>query len=127
MRSATIAIEPSALPLSPGRGTDSDEFLQRLHRHRLDAVAGRLGLDDHLLLGEGVDPFLGLGGGLAHNLQLQESGDDELARPLLAEFLADQLAQRVEDAGDILLSVPRPSERLSLPSPEFSLVLVSNE
>ena len=46
------------------------------------------------------------GGGLAHHLELQESGEDELAGALLAQLLGEERAQGGEDGGDLLLAQP---------------------
>ena len=48
--------------------------LQRLERLQLDDVAGRLGLEHRLLLGERVDAGAGRDGRLANDLDLQQSG-----------------------------------------------------
>ena len=90
---------PSGIPVS-------DHLLEAPSAAAPDDVAGGLGLDRHRLAGERVLPRPRLGGGLAHHLELQESGDDELTGALLAQLLGDQRAQGGEDGGDLLLAQP---------------------
>ncbi len=54
----------------------------------------------------GFFPGPASGGGLAHHLELQEAGDDELTGALLAQLLGYQSAQGGEDGGDLLLAQP---------------------
>ena len=56
---------------------------------------------------KGLIALLGLGRGLADDLQLEQAGDHEQAGALLAQLLADQLAHGAEDGGDVLLGQAR--------------------
>src|SRR5688572_11468121 len=59
----------------PWRG--SDHRLEILQRLNLDDVAGRLGLEHHLLAGEGIDALARLRGGLVNALDLHQAGHGE--------------------------------------------------
>ena len=74
------------------------QFLQPLQGGDLDDVLGGLGLDDHLLFGERVDPLVFFGRGLADDLDLQQARDGETARAVIAQVLADELGKFIEQA-----------------------------
>jgi len=59
--------------------TNGLEVLERLGDVGLDDLAGRLGLEDTGLLGEGVDALASLGGGLLLDDEASHAWDDELA------------------------------------------------
>ena len=89
----------------------SNQLLEALQRQRPDDVAGGLGLDRHRRTGERVLPRPRLGGGLAHHLELQESGDDELTGALLAQLLGDQRTRAEKTAATSSLPSPVVSAR----------------
>src|SRR6185437_6326675 len=74
--------------------------LQALQRHHADLFAGRLGLEHHLLAGEGVDSLAGLRRRLLYDLHLQQARHGEETVALQA--LLDHAIERVEDAADLL-------------------------
>ena len=76
--------------------------LQRLQGPDLDDLAGGLGLEHLLLLGEGIDPLVGRHGGLLDRHDLQQARQHEDARPFLADVLLGQIAQGVDDRRHLL-------------------------
>ena len=84
-----------------------NQVLQALQGRDLDDVLGGLGLDNHFFLGEGVDPLVFFRGGLADDLDLQQARDGETAWAVIAEILADQFGEFIEQAADLLLGQAR--------------------
>ena len=84
----------------------SDHLLEGLQRQRPDDVAGGLGLDRHWLPGERVRPRPRLGGRLAHHLELQEAGDDELTGAILGQLLGDSAPRAEKTAVTSFLPSP---------------------
>jgi uncharacterized tellurite resistance protein B-like protein len=86
-------------------------FLEVLQRRDAHFLAGRLGLEHHLLAGEGIDAFTRLGGGLLDDFHLQKTGQREQARALQA--LLDHSAEGFEHIRDLLLGEARVFGNLS--------------
>src|SRR5580700_3904412 len=113
------ALEPGAAIKKPGsapaglcfrcaaasRKLRVDHALEALERHHADLLAGRLGLEHHLLAGERVDAFARLGGRLLHDLHLEKTGHRE--QTVAAQALLDNAAERIEDAADLFAGQPR--------------------
>src|SRR5262249_7402037 len=79
----------------------SDRVLDRLDRARPDDLPGRLGLEHHLFLGEGVDALARLGGGLLDDDEFRKAGNDEDAG--LLQLLVADGCERLHDALDVPL------------------------
>src|SRR5690606_38671959 len=84
-------------------GPESGHVLQRLEREDLDDLPRRLGLEDGLFLGEGVDALARLGRRLLDDLDLHQAGDGEEAGAAASDVLLDLLVERIEDRLDLLL------------------------
>ena len=84
-----------------GAQTMSFQCLERLNLHH---VAGGLGFEDRLFLGEGIDALARLGGRLADDFDFRQARDREHARPALLQILGNQCGEVFEHAGDLFLA-----------------------
>src|SRR5690606_13872982 len=85
-------------------GPESGHVLQRLEREDLDDLPRRLGLEDGLFLGEGVDALARLGRRLLDDLDLHQAGGGEEAGAAGSDGLLDLLVERIEARINLLLA-----------------------
>jgi len=71
-----------------------------LYRTSFEHLSGRLCLESHRLLGEGIDAFVGLGGGLLDHDELCKAGHHEF--PGFSELLVSDVRKRFEHALHVL-------------------------
>src|SRR2546423_12355809 len=76
--------------------------LESLEGAHLDDLAGGLGLEHDLFLGERINSLACLGGRLLDDHDLHQSGHSEDASALLADGIADFLRERIEDGLHLL-------------------------
>jgi len=92
-------------PLARGRKLGLDAFLESLERFGLDHIGSWLCLEGYFFLGERIDTLAGLGCGLLHKGQLEETGNLEYAGALLAELFLDEAVQGVEECDNFLAAL----------------------